>query len=326
MLLLLWLCSCEVQATVWIHRKHMDMSHRLSLSTAARQSVWNVRGGGGGSVASAAAAATAASAASAAASVDYEHLIEGAYSWCCNLGAPSALVAGAVVATLYENMHSGDLELSERDSKWVQLGKKLTRLLLLSAFMMETLSIFVTTVTGTMLLSQTVDQMSLSNVVIETPLEFLKEHFEFEFLTARIMFLQGLLNWLAAIALGHLLPSNKEGDVDTPTEIALNRFIACSIGTLIVLMVSFYNNHATFYPNYSTIVARWIYVMMHGHVFGIGSWPPQPLSLVLIPSLAACLYWAYHALWPSEVVPSTVQQHRNNRMPPRIISKPRRFL
>jgi hypothetical protein len=315
--LLLLLCiGGGVQATTWIHREHLHLpKNRLPLlSTATRRSVWNVRGGSGSVVAAAAANVA----------VDYEHLIEGAYSWCCNLGAPSALVAGAVVATLYDNMHSGDLELADRDSKWVQLGKKLTRLLLLSAFMMETLSIFVTTVTGTMLLSQTVDQMSLSDAFIETPLEFLKEHFEFEFLTARIMFLQGLLNWLAAIALGHLLPSNKEGDVDTPTEIALNRFIACSIGTLIVLMVSFYNNHATFYPNYSTIVARWIYVMMHGRVVGIGTWPPQPLSLVLIPSFAACFYWAYHALWPSETTPSTVQQNRNNRMAR--ISKPRRFI
>jgi len=31
-------------------------------------------------------------------------LIQGAYDWCVNLGAPSALVAGAVVATDYENM------------------------------------------------------------------------------------------------------------------------------------------------------------------------------------------------------------------------------
>lgn len=113
----------------------------------------------------------------AAVAVDYGPFIEGAYDWCCNLGAPSALVAGAVIATLYENMHSGDLEVVVTDSWWVQLGKKVTRLLLLSAFALETLSIFVTTVTGTMLLSITPKQMFLSDVVVESPLEFMRENF-----------------------------------------------------------------------------------------------------------------------------------------------------
>lgn len=76
--------------------------------------------------------------------VQYEDLIEGAYSWCCNLGAPAALVAGAVIATLYENMKKGDLEVIESDQPMVQFGKKITRLLLLSAFALELFCIFVT--------------------------------------------------------------------------------------------------------------------------------------------------------------------------------------
>jgi hypothetical protein len=87
--------------------------------------------------------------------------VDDAYGWCCSLGAPSALVAAAVVATIYENIHSGDLEIVASDGRWVQLGKKLTRLLLLSAFALETMSIFVTTVTGTMLLSRKVELMGL---------------------------------------------------------------------------------------------------------------------------------------------------------------------
>ena len=234
--------------------------------------------------------------------IDYASLIEGAYGWCGDLGAPAALVAGAVVATLYDNMHSGDLEMSDSDSRLVRVGKLVTRLLLLSAFAMETLSIFVTTVTGTMLLSLTAEQMSISDAVIHTPLEFLKENFEFEFLTARIMFLQGLLNWLAAIGLGHILPS--PGDFASPTEVALNRFIACSMGTLIVLMISFFNTHSTFYANYLAMLGRWFYVMMHGHVFGIGTWPPRPLSLVLVLSMLVSFYWGYQALWPTDSPPA----------------------
>lgn len=258
----------------------------------------NLRGGvfGGDAAASAALPLLALT------TIDYTSLIEGAYGWCGDLGAPSALVAGAVVATLYDNMHSGDLEMSDSDSRLVRFGKIVTRLLLLSAFAMETLSIFVTTVTGTMLLSLTVEQMSISDAVIHTPLEFLKENFEFEFLTARIMFLQGLLNWLAAIGLGHILPS--PGDFASPTEVALNKFIACSMGTLIVLMVSFFNTHSTFYANYLAMLTRWFYVMMHGHVFGIGTWPPRPLSFVLVPSMLFSFYWGYRALWPTDAPPA----------------------
>ena len=232
--------------------------------------------------------------------VDIEHLIDDAYSWCCSLGAPSALVAAAVVATIYENMHSGDLEIDKSDGRWVQLGKKLTRLLLLSAFALETLSIFVTTVTGTMLLSRKHDQMFITNKCVTTPLEFLKENFEFEYLTASITFLQGLMHWLAAIGLGHVLPS--PGDApDTPTEAALNKFIAWGMGTLILLMISFFNNHITFYNHYGSMLMRWFFVTLHGHVFGIGTWPPRPMSLVLMSTFGASLYYGYIALTRSEV-------------------------
>ena len=231
--------------------------------------------------------------------VDIGHLIDDAYLWCCSLGAPSALVAAAVVATIYENMHSGDLEIGETDGRWVQLGKKLTRLLLLSAFALETLSIFVTTVTGTMLLSRKYDQMLIANKDVTTPMEFLKENYEFEYLTASITFLQGLMHWLAAIALGHVLPS--PGDApDMPTEAALNKFIAWGMGTLILLMISFFNNHITFYKNYGSMLMRWLYVTLHGHVFGIDIWPPGLMSLSLMSTLGTSLYYGYISLSRSE--------------------------
>lgn len=300
---------------------HPSQKNRQAPATRLRSTnrlVVELRGGGGNGILLDGIGATLGSTTT---PEEYSAFIEGAYSWCCNLGAPSALVAGAVVATLYENMHSGDLDVFEMDSPWVQLGKKINRLLLLSAFMMETLSIFVTTVTGTMLLSRTTDQMTMSDISIASPLEFLKVHFEFEFLTARIMFLQGLLNWLAAIGLGHLLPSST-GDPDTPGEAALNKFIACSMWTLVILMISFYNTHSTFYTNYWTMLARWVCVMMQGHVFGIGSWPPQALSLVLIPSMVTCCYWGYLALWPS---PATRIQKPTERILTRRNNKPRWF-
>lgn len=77
-----------------------------------------------------------------------------AYEWCVNLGAPAALVAGAVLATLYESVRGGALEVREGDGRYARLAKKVTTLLLLSAFALQIASIFVTTVTGTVLLSR----------------------------------------------------------------------------------------------------------------------------------------------------------------------------
>lgn len=128
------------------------------------------------------------------------------------------LIAGAVVATIYENIGSGALDIDrKKDTRMVMFGKRMTRLLLLSAFAFEVLSIFVTTVTGTMLLSHTehsLDVMFPSKMVNKytTPLSFLHDNFEFEYLTANLSFLQGLLNWLGAIALGHILPSGESTD------------------------------------------------------------------------------------------------------------------
>lgn len=76
-----------------------------------------------------------------------------------------------------------------------------------------------------------------------TPLSFLRDHFEFEYLTARITFLQGLLNWLGAIALTHAIPTAGESLATRK----MNIFIASSLGTLICVMLSFYNGHMNFY-------------------------------------------------------------------------------
>lgn len=150
-----------------------------------------------------------------------------AYDWCTNLGGPSALVAGAVIATMYENMGSGALEIEDKDSKAIKFGKRLTRSLLLSAFALEVISIFVTTVTGTMLLSKTEDMLDeMVQVTKETTaLSFLHDNFEFEYLTAGITFLQGLLNWLFAIALSHIIPSGEESKQTR----AMNKFIGSAL-------------------------------------------------------------------------------------------------
>jgi hypothetical protein len=97
-----------------------------------------------------------------------------AYDWCINLGAPAALVAGAVIATIYEQNNSNKLAIRKNDQKWVQFAKKMSRLLLLSAFVLEIISIFVTTVTGTALLSYADRSDAVSLVVSKSSMGFLR--------------------------------------------------------------------------------------------------------------------------------------------------------
>jgi hypothetical protein len=215
-----------------------------------------------------------------------EEFIDLAYGWCVNLGAPAALVAGAVIATIYENIRGGDLEVKRGDTTYVKYAKKLTTFLLMTAFGLQIVSIFVTTVTGTMLLSGDAATLKTTST---TALGFLREHFEFEYLTSRITFLQGLLNWLGAVALEHTIPRKGEGKAAEK----MNRFVASSLLTLILLLVSFYNHHMTFYHNYSHMLSRWLKVSFVRYV---GQWPPRPLALLFVPTTLLSLYLGGRAL------------------------------
>jgi hypothetical protein len=200
-------------------------------------------------------------------------LAELAYAWCMNLGQPAALVAGAVVATIYENIRGAELEVRPDDVNYAKHAKRGTTFLLMTAFALQIICIFVTTVTGTMLLSRT----PFENTMLPTALGYLREHFEFEYLTCRITFLQGLLNWLGAVALEHTIHREGEGKA----AVKMNNFIASSILTLIVLLISFYNNHMTFYHNYLHMLWRWTHLTFVRYV---GHWPPRPLAFAYVPS------------------------------------------
>jgi hypothetical protein len=259
----------------------------------------------GGSIAELSAKAAAASAA-AERMVITDELLAATNDWLMNLGGPAALVAGAVVATLYENIKSGDLEIREgNDKRTVTIMKKCTKLLLLSAFAFEVICIFVSMVTGTMLVSQSADMlmaiktttsatanevtdMALEAMSSATPLSFLRTHFEFEYLICRITFLQGLLNWMAAIALGHAIPS----DGETEGTRRLNQFVSWSIGAVIILMLSFYNTHMTFYNNYFHMIERFAEVVA---VRFLLRWPPRPLMMVFFAFFSMSLSKGYLA-------------------------------
>ena len=222
--------------------------------------------------------------------VEVSDLVDHSFEWVSNLGAPSALVAGAVIGTLYENMRSGDLELLEGDTKTVKLCKQATHTLLLSAFVLEVVCIFVTTVMGTVLLSRPLDLMDNATPITSdaTPLSFLKGNFEFEYLTARITFLQGLFNWLAAVALNHVIPNSRI----SIHQQRMNRFIGSTLFSTVVLMLSFYNGHMTFYSNYCHMLMQWMRVFWTRFIW---RWPVRPLIIVFVPALSLSILRGYEA-------------------------------
>mmetsp|Transcript_18953 Transcript_18953/g.41009 ORF Transcript_18953/g.41009 Transcript_18953/m.41009 type:complete len:295 (+) Transcript_18953:298-1182(+) len=218
-------------------------------------------------------------------------VVDGAFEWCTNLIGPAALVAGAVIGTIYENMNTGDLELLATDRKKDRLGKKITRTLLFSAFVLEVVAIFVMAVTMTMLCSRSPDTMTSKAITATTtPLMFMRDSFEFEYLTIRICFLQGLFNWLGAIALSFAIPSG-----ESPETRKMNNFVAASVLTVLCLIIAFYDNHLTFYDNYFAMVWRWMSVAWPRFFW---RWPPRRLAYVYIPSALTSVYYGIIAFWP----------------------------
>ena len=70
--------------------------------------------------------------------------------WTANIGAPAALVAGAVLVTLSETRE--DSAPRKNDTPFIRRAKLALRMLLLSSFALEVISIFVSTMTGSVLL------------------------------------------------------------------------------------------------------------------------------------------------------------------------------
>jgi len=217
-------------------------------------------------------------------------LISSSYDWAVNLGAPAALVAGAVVATLYEKKGSSDLVAKTTDAKWVVYGKRSAMGLLLMAFALELVSIFVTTVTGTMLLSVSAKAMEKYDTTMESSLVFLKENFEFEYLTSRITFLQGLLCWIGGIAIDFAIPNDGVG----PAAIKMNKAIAGFLATTIFMMLSFYNGHMSFYENYADMLSQWVVVTWKRYIW---RWPMRPASVLIVPAILYTTYWSLEAFF-----------------------------
>lgn len=134
-------------------------------------------------------------------------------------------------------------------------------------------------------MSKTIGEMAAIKITSKTtPISFLRENFEFEYLTARVTFLVGLMNWLAAICLHFLIPSG----VETRATRVMDKLIASILATLIVLMLSFYNNHVTVYDNIVSMIIRYKLLAVQNYM---AVWPPKPLSFVLYVCVGSVLYF-----------------------------------
>ena len=98
-----------------------------------------------------------------------------AWEWTNGMGAPSALIAAAVLVTLSETRQ--ETAPSRQDKQWIRFIKLLMRFLLLSSFALEVSSIFVSNVTGSMLLGKG-PQMAEKLVGYGSPLQLLRHHHE----------------------------------------------------------------------------------------------------------------------------------------------------
>jgi hypothetical protein len=204
------------------------------------------------------------------------------WEWAANLGAPSALVAGAVLVTLSDTRV--DMSPRKADKSWVRVVKQSCRLLLLSSFALEVISIFVSTVTGTVLLSHGQQEVAKKMVGYTSPLGLLHHHHEFEYLTIRVAFLQGLFHWLAAVALEMIVPKQDEG----VSARKMNTFMASCLVSIILWMLAFYNHHLSFYGDYGTMIMR-LMVLFYKRFFGTF----RPMALLYGPSalISAVLGW-----------------------------------
>jgi hypothetical protein len=100
-------------------------------------------------------------------------LVNVAWEWTANIGAPAALVAGAVLASLSETRE--DTVPKKDDPLWVRRGKKAMRFLLLSSFALEIVAIFSSTMIGSVLLGRGTGK---AVVGYTRPLQLLKHHHE----------------------------------------------------------------------------------------------------------------------------------------------------
>ncbi|GKY98881.1 hypothetical protein MPSEU_000844000 [Mayamaea pseudoterrestris] len=212
-------------------------------------------------------------------------LVGKASDWVGSLAGPASMVSGAVLSNLYQIMRAdSDLSIKPGDSKMLRIAKKMTKFLLVSAFTMVLSCIFFSLITRSMLMALPPAALAKVHVHDEsTPMSVLRENFEFEYLTCQILIGQGLLNWLGSIALTFGIPRP-----DQPLSVRkMNVFISTVVSCMMLIMVSFFNNHLIHYPNYLAMLWRWSEITWRKFIW---HWPLMPMTYIMGPVFLLAVY------------------------------------
>jgi hypothetical protein len=74
-----------------------------------------------------------------------------------------------------------------------------------------------------------------------------------------------------------------------------DRFVVVSMGTVIALLLSFYDAHLSFYNNYWHMLSRWAQVGFRRYFLG---WPPRPMMFLYLPGIVYSVITITKALIP----------------------------
>jgi len=215
-----------------------------------------------------------------------------AWEWTAGLGAPAALVAGAVLVTLSDTRE--EMQPRKTDARWIWRSKQAFRFLMMSSFALEVVCIFVSTVTGTVVLSHPEVAKQAARVGYGSPIGLLHHHHELEYLTIQIGFLQGLLNWLLAVAIDILIPKRRDDGTVGETRSArrMNQCLASCLLTLVSWILAFYNHHLTFYPDYAAMLKRYGALFWQRYIW---CRPVRPMAFIYVSGMVASVMLAIRA-------------------------------
>jgi len=188
-----------------------------------------------------------------------------AAGWMIGMRTPATLVAGSALSSFMA--FSGELACDKSDPFVVKALKRWCLVLLFSSFFFEVFVIFAGTVTSTWLLAVGDDDASkVSHTAVINPMAssvmgFLHRELEFEYVTIRLFFLQGLLCWLSGVAFKFLLPSFNPETPKADKELA--KFYSRGLVALVLMMVHYFQRHQNFYKSYFHMCARFAVLLAH---------------------------------------------------------------
>ena len=125
-----------------------------------------------------------------------------------------------------------------------------------------------------------------------SPMGFLHKNLPFEFLISRFSFLQGLLHWIAGVALMYIGNAPGAGGKATTW---MRYFIGTSLLSTLLLMISFLNKHMNFYVSYFHMIADFHVKFFQQYFLCTPVRPMAWLALGVYLSSCYCLGMAIHA-------------------------------